>query len=230
VLISPEAERQLDKLRRSLALIPGVFLDDRHQHSIRAFTYQPKPSSLVSALMRSIRSSAVGDGAVAPLPTLLMQHLMADLGLDRLTFQHTMIDTTITAKEVDKGTGLSGLRDWVLGAGAETIAVGDQEPDLAMFRAATRSFAPANIGCPRQARLLGCRIVRNSYQRGLLEIVGLLTHPDGRGCESCVASDALLEDSDLFMNVLRTADRKWSANMIRAVFNRDILKILSGSL
>jgi hydroxymethylpyrimidine pyrophosphatase-like HAD family hydrolase len=226
VLISPEAERQLDELKRTLQRIPGVFLDDRHQYSIRAFTYQPKPSGLVSALVRSIRSFGVGDGVLAPLPTLLVQHLMMDLGLDRLSFHHTMIDTAVVAKEVDKGSGLSALRDWVLGADAETIAVGDQEPDLAMFRVATRSFAPANIGCARQARLLGCRIARHSYQRGLLEIACALTHPDGQRCESCAESKTTSARShDLFLDVLRAADRSWATNLIGALFRPGTFKI-----
>ena len=66
---------------------------------------------------------------------------MTALGLDQLSFHHTMIDTTIVAKDLDKGTGLSALRDWVMGPDAETIAIGDSEADLPMFRAATRSFA-----------------------------------------------------------------------------------------
>jgi hydroxymethylpyrimidine pyrophosphatase-like HAD family hydrolase len=75
-----------------------------------------------------------------------VHRLLVDLRLDRLAFHHTSIDTHIVAKEVDKGTGLAALRDWVLAKDAETIAVGDGEPDLAMFRVAARSFAPANVG------------------------------------------------------------------------------------
>jgi len=217
-LISPEAARQLDELRRNLKRIPGVFLDDRHQYSIRAFTYQPKPSSVIATLVKSVRSASVGDGALAPLPTLLIQHLMTELGLDRLCFHHTMIDTTIVAKDVDKGTGLAALRDWVLGADAETVAAGDQEPDLAMFCVATRSFAPANIGCARQARMLGTRIVRQSYQRGLLEIARVLAHPDGGRCAHCAPVETTSARSrDPFMDVLRAADRSRIANLLRAV-------------
>ena len=54
-----------------------------------------------------------------------------------------------------------------------------------MFRVATRSFAPANISCRRQARLLGCQIASHPYQRGLLEIVRKIVHPDGGHCERC---------------------------------------------
>jgi hypothetical protein len=38
-----------------------------------------------------------------------------------------MIDTAIAAKETDKGTGLAALRDWVLEADAETIAIHNRE-------------------------------------------------------------------------------------------------------
>ena len=158
VLISAEAEQQLTELKRNLQRVPGVFLDERHQYSIRAFTYRDKPQGLMYALIGSARAASVGDGAVAPISTHIVHQLLVDLRLDRLAFHHTMIDTTIVAKEADKGTGLAALRDWVLATDVETIAVGDSEPDLAMFRVATRSFAPSNIGCRRQARLYGCKI------------------------------------------------------------------------
>jgi hydroxymethylpyrimidine pyrophosphatase-like HAD family hydrolase len=220
VLIGAEAARQLDELKSNLLRIPGVFLDDRHQYSIRAFTYVDRPSGLIASLMKARRAFSIGDGALAPLPTLVLHQLMTDLGLDRLSFHHTTIDTTIVAKEVDKGTGLLALRDWVLGVAAETIAVGDHEADLAMFRVATRSFAPANIGCARQARLLGCQIVPHSYQKGLLDIAHALTHPDGRRCERCAKRETTLPHShDLFLDVLRAADRSWATNLAGAVFD-----------
>jgi hypothetical protein len=194
-----------------------VFLDDRHQYSVRAFTYRDKPSGLIATLAKAIRSLSVGDGALAPLPTLLVNHLMADLGLDLLSFHHTTIDTTVVAKEVDKGSGLLALRDWVLGADAETIAAGDQEPDLAMFRVATRSFAPANIGCARQARLLGCRIARHPYQRGLLEIARAITLTDGE--RSSDGQSTSVRGQDLFLDILRAADLKWATNLMGALFD-----------
>ena len=213
-LIGAEAASQIETLKAELERMPGVFLDERHQYSIRAFTYQDKPRSMTARLLKYLRSSSVGDGAVAPVPTLLVQHLIADLGLDRLSFHHTLIDTTIVAKEVGKGSGLVALRDWVLSAEAETVAVGDQEPDLWMFRAATRSFAPANIGPAREARLLGCRIARQPYQRGLLEIARALTHSDAP------ASNEAAAGSDLFMDALRAADRSRAANLARALLAR----------
>ena len=167
-----------------------------------------------------LRSSDIGDGALAPLPTLLMNHRMTELGLDRLSFHHTSIDTTVVAKETDKGSGLVALRDWVLGPQAETVAAGDQEPDLHAFRVATRSFAPANVGCARAARLLGCRIVRRANQPGLLEIARMLVslYRPGAGAEDGATAPAAHDDA--FMDALRAADRGLIANLARSVFGR----------
>ena len=220
VLVSAEALAQLDTLRQALRRLPGVFLDERHQCSIRAFTYREKPQGVVATLTASLRASSVGDGALAPLPSLTINALMRDLGLDRLSAHQTTIDTTVTAKENNKGSGLLALRDQVLGPQAETIAVGDSEPDLAMFRVASRSFAPANISCAPQARLLGCRIVGKPHQRGLLEIARLLAPADGKTSEHRVQGGACSAGDGLFLELLRAADRGWAANLGRAVFGR----------
>jgi hydroxymethylpyrimidine pyrophosphatase-like HAD family hydrolase len=219
-LISPEAARQLEELKRHLRQTPGVFLDDRHQYSIRAFTYQDKPQGLVSSMMKSMRSSEVGDGALAPLPTLVINHLMTELKLDQLCFHHTTIDTTIMAKDVDKGTGLKAIRDWVLGADAETIAVGDHEADLTAFRAATRCFAPANISCGRQARLLGCQITGEPYQRGLLEIARAITQGSGGATERHSKEESTWPSTDdLFFSTLQAADRSWAKNLFQVLLD-----------
>jgi hydroxymethylpyrimidine pyrophosphatase-like HAD family hydrolase len=226
ILINPEAMVQLDELRSHLRLLPGVFLDDRHQYSIRAFTYHDKPRGLLSSLFTSARSFSIGGGALAPLPTLVVHHLMESLGLDRLSFHHTTIDTTIVAKDVDKGTGLSILRDWVLRPDTETVAVGDSAGDLPMFRAATHSFAPANIDCVREARLLCCQIVRRPYQRGLLEIARSLVHPHGGSCEHCAEGKALRPGGPtLFLELLQAADESWARNLFRGLFDPAVVKI-----
>jgi hydroxymethylpyrimidine pyrophosphatase-like HAD family hydrolase len=226
ILINPEAMVQLDELRSHLRLLPGVFLDDRHQYSIRAFTYQDKPRGLLSSLLKSARSFSIGGGAPAPLPTLVMHHLMKSLGLDRLSFHHTTIDTTIVAKDVDKGTGLSVLRDWVLRPDAETIAVGDSQGDLPMFRAATHSFAPANVDCVREARLLGCQIVRHPYQRGLLEIAHSLVHPHGGSCEHCAEGKSLRPGGPtLFLELLQATDESRARNLFRGLSDPAVFKI-----
>ena len=226
VLISAETAHQLQEMRYHLQKIPGVFLDDRHKYSIRAFTYREKTSGLIKSLLSSARAFSVGDGAVAPISGHIVHQLLVDLQLDRLTFHHTTIDTTIVAKEVDKGSGLVALRDWVLGSDAETIAVGDSEPDLAMFMTATRSFAPSNIGCHREARLVGCTIALSPYQRGLLDIVREAIHPNNEYCEQCRRSEAVApQSSDLFLCALQAVDQKWLTNLLRALLEPGAYKL-----
>lgn len=216
VLVGEEATRQLAELRAHLRRIPGVFLDDRHQYSIRAFTYQAKPRALLSVLVSALRGSGIGPGTPTPLPPLAIDHLITELGLDRLSVHQTMGDTTIVAKETDKGVGLTVLRDWVLGPDAETIAVGDSETDLPMFRVAKRCFAPAQIDCALQARLLGCQIARHSYQRGFLDVARLIVHPDGRQCDRCSDLRNRWPRDNLFLEILEAADRTPWTTLMRA--------------
>jgi hydroxymethylpyrimidine pyrophosphatase-like HAD family hydrolase len=226
VVISAETVRQLEELKRHLQGIPGVFLDERHQYSIRAFTYRKKSPRLIDSLLSSAHSSSVGDGALAPISTHILCQLLVDLRLDRLTFHHTTIDTTIVAKEADKGTGLAALRDWVLADDAETIAVGDTEHDLPMFRMASRSFAPSNINCRRLAQLCGCQISQFPYQRGLLEIVAKIIHSNKERCEQCAVTQTHTHRiDDLFLTVLQAADQTWTKNLASAMFNPAAYKI-----
>jgi len=222
-LLDQETMVQFDKLRKQLRRTPGVFLDERHRYSIRAFTFEKQPHSLLSRLLNSIRSFSIGQGIPTPLPTLVLDHLIADLGLDRLSFHHTLIDTAIVAKDIDKGTGLKALRDRVLSPDAETIAIGDTEADLPMFRAATRSFAPAQISCRRQARLLGCVISSYRYQRGLLDIARTLvgSGPSGGPIEIANESDG----ETLVLDLLQAADWPNARALVRAFFNRTIFRI-----
>ena len=222
-LIDQETMVQLEELREQLRRIPGVFLDDRHQYSIRAFMFEKRPHGLLLRLLNSIRSFGVGLGEPTPLPTLVVNHLITDLRLDRLSFHHTMIDTTIVAMDTDKGTGLTALRDRVLGPDAETIAIGDTEADLPMFRAAARSFAPAQISCRRQARLLGCAVSRYRYQRGLLDIVRTLVDC-GPGCDPIERANESDGDT-LFLDLLRAADHPNVRAIVRALFERATFRI-----
>jgi hydroxymethylpyrimidine pyrophosphatase-like HAD family hydrolase len=155
LLLDHETIAQLDELRKHLRRIPGIFLDDRHQYSIRGFMFEKKPPSSLMRMLNSIRSFHVGKGAPSPLPTLLVNHLLATLQLDRLSFHHTTIDTAIVAKVVNKGSGLTALRDRVLGPDAETIAIGDTEADLPMFRSATRSLCACPDFLPATGKTAG---------------------------------------------------------------------------
>jgi hydroxymethylpyrimidine pyrophosphatase-like HAD family hydrolase len=223
-LVSPESGHQLDKARKALRQLPGVFVDDRYQSSIRAYTYEDKRAMLgrlpIPSPLRAVLAVGFDEKVPVPLPSLTVQQLLADLGLGRLSVHQTTIDTTIRAREVNKGTGWSALLDWVGQTEAETIAIGDSEPDLPLFRVASQSFAPSHISCARQARLLGCRIAPDPYQRGLLSIVRSLVHPKGGRCPRCNASAKLWPSGkDLFLDLLAAIDWKRPTALLRALLD-----------
>jgi hydroxymethylpyrimidine pyrophosphatase-like HAD family hydrolase len=222
-LIDDETMVQLDQLRKELQRIPGVFLDDRHRYSIRAYMIETKPVSSLTRLLHSIRSFNVGQGVPVPLPTLVVSELLKSLRLDRLSFHPTTIDTAIVARGIDKGIGSTALRDWVLGPGAETIAIGDTKADLPMFRVATRSYAPAHIHCRREAQLLDCAISRYRYQRGLLDIVRAIGKCGSQGNLREPANES--DSESLFLSLLRAADRLDAGVLAGALFDRASFRI-----
>lgn len=166
VLVSPVSLEQMECLKGELRKVPGVFVSTACRYSVRAFTF--------------------GRGVTVPLPEMQVRTLLAQHGLDRLVLHQTFTDSTVTAAETNKGRGLGELLSLAKCPRCETIAVGDTEPDLAMFQAATRSFAPGHISCPEAARRMGCEIARRGWQPGLREIVRQIVHPTGGSCSRCL--------------------------------------------
>jgi hydroxymethylpyrimidine pyrophosphatase-like HAD family hydrolase/orotate phosphoribosyltransferase len=195
-LVSPESRDQLMALGAALRRVPGVFLNDRYRHSLRAYTYL--------------------SDRTAPLPAGLIHGLLARVGADRLVIHQTYRDTAVLARETDKGRGLLALMDLAGLEAGDAVAIGDSEPDLPMFRAAGRSFAPRHISGREVARQLGCRIAPAPYQRGLLAAVEEIVHADGRRCARC-APPPRPRDGGLFWELLVAADRKASASLLRAL-------------
>jgi hydroxymethylpyrimidine pyrophosphatase-like HAD family hydrolase len=187
VLVSSHSLAQMDRVKKALQEIPGVFLNDDYQYSLRAVTYQ--------------------NGRTSPLPPVLVQDVLGRLKADRLRVHHTGLDTAIVAKETDKGAGLLQLLKLAGLTADETVAIGDSEPDLAMFRVAHSSFAPGHISCRREARLLRCWIASMAYQPGLLEIARQISHPHGGTCDHCRSVEAAWpNEKNLFVSLLSAAD------------------------
>jgi trehalose-6-phosphatase len=201
VLVSAASVRELDRVRDVLRETPGVFLDDEYRYSIRAYAYERN--------------------ATVPLSAALVRNLLTRLATKTLAVRATTIDTAIHASDVDKGRGLRALLDLIGPRALENVvAVGDSEPDLAMFGVAGRSFAPASITCGPEARRLGCRIVGAAHQRGLLQAARLLLHPDGRRCERCqAAARAWPRTGHLFLSLLEVADRSRVSSLLRALLD-----------
>jgi len=207
VLVTPEDQEQLLELARSLLKIPGVFLNEEYRHSIRANIYGP-------------------NGTV-PLPTPLIQTLMAKLKVDRLQMRQTSIDTTILARGTDKGKGLLALKALVGQGQAETITVGDTESDLPMFGVSQRCYAPGNMTKFRPvAKAMGCKVVDGKYQVGFLQIARAITHPDGGICEKCEIGEALkkAKAQDIFLQLLEMADQGRMARLFSALLDPMSLK------
>jgi hydroxymethylpyrimidine pyrophosphatase-like HAD family hydrolase len=196
VLVSPESRAELQRVATALRSMPGVFLNERYEYSLRAFAYE--------------------GGRTVPLPTGFVQGVLARCNVKRITVHQTYLDTTILACEVDKGKGLQAMLELVGRAELETIAIGDSEPDLAMFCVAGRSFAPAHIGGRSVARLLGCRIANRSYQPGLLGAVRSIIHPNGGRCARCRPHESPAARG-LLWDLLNTADRRPMSSLLRAM-------------
>jgi hypothetical protein len=78
--------------------------------------------------------------------------------------------------------------------------------------------------------LLGCQITRHSYQRGFLEMAHVLTHSDGHRCKLCADENTKpVPGTDLFMDVLQTADRKWTTSLMSALFDHGKSRLLKSS-
>jgi hydroxymethylpyrimidine pyrophosphatase-like HAD family hydrolase len=198
--ISSETVGQLDRVREALRKIPGMFVDGAYHYSIRAYTFERR--------------------GTIPVSTPLLRQVLAGLKADRLRFRQNVIDTAITAKEVDKGTGLLALQDWVGQRDWQTFVVGDSEADLAMFRVACRCFAPSQISCRLLAEELGCQISDRPYQTGLLRIVRSLVHLNGRRCERCVFSKhPWPRGQSAFLDLLKVADMPRALARFRAVLD-----------
>jgi hydroxymethylpyrimidine pyrophosphatase-like HAD family hydrolase/hypoxanthine phosphoribosyltransferase len=205
-LVDAESMRQIGEAQRALAKIPGVFLNKDYQCSLRAFTYQ--------------------NGTTMPLPRLIAEDLLAELELERLQAHHTGLDTAITARGSDKGKGLLALLSLTGIAPAQVTAVGDSEPDLAMFRVAGRSFAPGNVSCRKEAELLGCHIANSGYQPGLLEIARAVVHPGGGSCDQCRAMESTWQNSTrLVFSLLQAADERPLPLLLRHFLDPSLLRV-----
>lgn len=200
VLVSSESQHEMEQARHAFRRIPGTFQNDNYRYSLKVYTYQ--------------------GARTVPLAPLVAQDVLAELGLNRLQIHHTGIDTIITAKETDKGTGLLALADITGVPTASMLTIGDSAPDLDMFRFAGRSFAPANVSCRGEAKSLGCRIVDRAYQPGLLQIARMIVHPDGNTCGRCqVADRAFRTNKTLFASLLTTADQRPFASILNNAFS-----------
>jgi len=208
VLVGSESLHDLEKVKDALRGIPGVFVNDGYKYSIRAYKFEEEQT--------------------LPVPTAIIQDVLEKLDVTTLRIYQTRSDTAIIAKGIDKGTGLRSLLSWAGTPNLDTIAIGDSEADLAMFRVATRSQAPGQIKCREAAQALGCRIADRSHQVGLLRIVDSLVHPNGKSCHRCRSLKALWpKGKDLFLDLLEVADRRDKSRLLQALVDPMALRVFA---
>jgi hydroxymethylpyrimidine pyrophosphatase-like HAD family hydrolase len=197
-LIDSGAAEQLNRCKRAIHSLPRVFVDPNYRTAVRAFRYNGnRTQGLSKAEVQGVLESA---------------------GLEGLTFLATYADTTILPKVISKGSGLLWAKKYLKLEGEPVAAIGDNDQDLDMFRAADLAFAPANSSnSVREFAAKGkCKLMRQPYQRGLLEAVTQVIHPDGQLCDKC---DVQLKQSDgcgaLFQSLMEVAEsskaRKFSS-------------------
>ena len=198
VVAENESLRELDRVRKAFQTIPGIFVDDSYTYSVRAY---------------SLAGERTG-----PVPSLLAQDLLLRANAGRLKVVHTGLDTAVIPKEVDKGKALSAMRGYLGPANTETYAIGDSAPDLAMFKVADASFAPANLTSRQEGRALGTWVASREYQPGMLQIARKIAHPDGQSCEICERLDrAWAANRGLFVDLLNAADQTGLESLLRNV-------------
>jgi hydroxymethylpyrimidine pyrophosphatase-like HAD family hydrolase len=189
-LIEPEAAEQLSRCKTAIQSLPGVFVDPNYRTAVRAFRYA--------------RNRTQG------LSRAEVQGILERPGLERMTFLPTDADTTIVPKDIGKGSGLLWAKKYLRFEGEPVAAIGDNDQDLDMFRAADLAFAPANSSeSVRELAATGkCKLMRQPFQRGLLEAVMQVIHADGQLCDKCDVQLAQAHGCGaLFQALMESAER-----------------------
>lgn len=197
-LLGPDDSSALGVLRNALGRLDGVHLDAAHVHSVRAHTLSPEGvrSALPSETIAAALSAADLEGRVRVVP--------GDL------------QTDFVAAGADKGRGLLALAELLDGAGSDpdiALAVGDTAADLPMLSLARRSFAPANAASELRGQV---RLLRRSYQSGLLEAVRRQLGHSPRRCTSCRPPGPHSRESALLLTVLAAVDGGGAHRIARA--------------
>jgi hydroxymethylpyrimidine pyrophosphatase-like HAD family hydrolase len=188
-LIEPEAAEQLNRCKTAIQSLPGVFVDPNYRIAVRAFRYDGNRT-------QGLRETEVHE-------------VLERSGFDHLRFLPTHADTTILPNGINKGSGLSWTKKHLRFERESVAAIGDNDQDLDMFRAADRAFAPSNSSkSVREFAAMGkCKLMHQPYQRGLLEAVTHVIHADGQLCDKC---DIRLKQAGgcgaLFQRLLRVAE------------------------
>jgi hypothetical protein len=140
---------ELERCREVIRNLPGVFMDPAYRYSVRAFRY----------------SGEDWQGLGHDETTEILRRA----GCRELRVIERSADTYFVHKDCDKGTAVAATVARVPRSQA-VAGIGDSDHDIAMLSRVALPYAPAN--CSRKLRSeagsLGCRIMSQRFQRGLL--------------------------------------------------------------
>jgi hydroxymethylpyrimidine pyrophosphatase-like HAD family hydrolase len=191
-LIDPIGAEQLARCRDAVQQLPGVFIDPSFEYTIRAYRYTPH-------------------GCVC-IPVAELKDLLKRCGFTNLTTIARGYDSYIVQKRTGKGAALRFVRE-ALGSPDEPVtAIGDSRYDVGMLKSADFAYAPSNC-CElvrELARQSQCRVMRQSYQNGLLAAVRHRLRREGLHSEAALAQMRSETDQldTLMQSMLRAADRR----------------------
>jgi len=144
-----------------------------------------------------------------------IQVLLKDPRFDQLTCVSRAADTYIVQKDIDKGTAVKFLQQYLGCSAAVAAAIGDSTNDIPMLMAVEHAYAPAN--CSTEIRALArskqCRIMRRRFQSGLLEAV---EHRVGRRFSDRTKDG--LHPRSIMRTFLQAADRPFALHVVVALF------------
>jgi len=187
-LIDEASARQLAKCREAIRALPGIFLDPGYEYSIRAYRYQGRETAGLS--VNEIRE------------------LLKSPEFSQLSYICRQSDTYIVPKGTDKGAGVTFVRRY-LKNDAPIAAIGDSDQDIAMLRLSDYRYAPANCSpaVRRLAKTAECRVLKQSWQAGLLAAVRHRLKNEGIRPRESSLSPMPDQITGLMQTLLRVADR-----------------------
>ena len=189
MLVEPDEQAAQAELESTLRARPATYLDPAFRHSIRA-------QALDATGQRSALGSEVIEDALArPAVRGLVRVVQGD-------FQ-----TDFVGSNVDKGRGVRALiRE--LGEDGDSdrplaLGVGDTVSDLPFLELAERAFAPGNAAPELRGKV---RVLRRSYQSGLLDAVAKLLGHEPASCGICGPPAPTSSEARLFLTALAALD------------------------
>lgn len=209
ILVSEETLNKIERVKSVLEQIPGVFTNPYYRYSIKAFKYGDSITGTI------------------PVPTELINSVLSQCGAEDLFVHQTSTDTAVLSSGIDKGTGMIALLQLLDCSKCNTIAIGDTEPDLSMFRVANRSYAPSHTNVQNDAIQIGCHVVNKPFQLGLLEIVRHIIHTDG-GMAQLNENQSFKqkEHNKILFDILSDVEKSKPRRLSEAIFNKNLFGAL----